>query len=156
MTLRCKNLKSEMIRNKKWIQIFCEKRKEIWYRIRQNNHEEGDTRKHILVPKLLRAKVMEVDHDFLFGGHFGVKKTNKIRTNFFWPELHDDVTSFFRSCVTCQKTAPRGSIPRAPLENKPMIDQTFKRVTIDLVGPIAPASDKENRYILTLVDYATR
>ena len=109
-----------------------------------------------MVPKLLRAKVMEVDHDFLFGGHLGVKKTNKTQTNFFWPGLHDDVTSFCRSCDVSQKAVPRGSIPRAPLENKPLIDQTFKKVAIDLVGPIAPASDKENSYILTLVDYATR
>ena len=29
-------------------------------------------------------------------------------------------------------------------------------MAIDLVGPIAPASDKGHRYILTLVDYATR
>ena len=35
-------------------------------------------------------------------------------------------------------------------------DQPFKRVAIDLVGPVAPASDKELRYILILVDYATR
>ena len=36
------------------------------------------------------------------------------------------------------------------------IDQPFKRVAIDLVGPVAPASDKGHRYILILVDYATR
>ena len=47
-------------------------------------------------------------------------------------------------------------MPRAPLGDMPLIDQAFKRVAIDLVGPIAPASNKEHRYILTLVDYATR
>ena len=29
-------------------------------------------------------------------------------------------------------------------------------MAIDLVGPIAPASDKGNKYILTFVNYATR
>jgi IS30 family transposase len=29
-------------------------------------------------------------------------------------------------------------------------------VAIDLVGPLQPRSDKGNRYILTLIDYATR
>ena len=47
-------------------------------------------------------------------------------------------------------------MPRAPLGDMPLIDQPFKRVAIYLVGLIAPASDKEHRYILTLVDYATR
>ena len=47
-------------------------------------------------------------------------------------------------------------MPRAPLGDMPLIDQPFKRVAINLVGPIPPASDKGHRYILTLMDYATR
>ena len=86
-----------------------------------------------------------------------MKKTeDRIQTNFFWPGLHEDVTSFCRSCDVCQKTVARGLVPRAPLRDTPLINQPFKRVAIDLVGPIAPASDKRYRYILTLVDYATR
>ena len=33
-------------------------------------------------------------------------------------------------------------MPRALLGDMPLIDLPFKRVAIDLVGPIAPASDK--------------
>ena len=47
-------------------------------------------------------------------------------------------------------------MPRPSLGDMPLIDQPFKRVAIDLVEPIAPASDKGHRYILTLVDSATR
>ena len=100
---------------------------------------------------------MGMAHDSLFQEHLGVKKTeDRIQTNFFRPGLHEDVTSFCRSCDVCQKTVARGSEPRAPLGDMPLIDQPFKRVAIYLVGPIAPASDKGHRYILTLVDYATR
>ena len=100
---------------------------------------------------------MEVAHDSLFGKQLEVKKMkDRIQTNFFWSGLHDDVTSFCRSCDVCQKTVPIGSVPRAPLGDMPMIDQPFKSVAIDLVEPIAPAIDKGHRYILTLVDYATR
>ena len=99
---------------------------------------------------------MIVAHDSLSGEHLGVKKTeDRFQTNFFRPGLHKDVTSFCRSCDVCQKTVARGPEPRAPLGDMPLIDQPFKRVAIDLVGPIAPASDKEHRYILTSVDYAT-
>jgi hypothetical protein len=38
----------------------------------------------------------------------------------------------------------------------PLIDTPFERVAIDLVGPIIPASESGNRYILVFVDYATR
>ena len=100
---------------------------------------------------------MEVAHNSLFGGHLGVKKTEgRIQTNFFWPGLHDDVTSFCRSYDFCPKIVPRRSVPRAPLGDMPLIDQPFKKVAVDLVGLFAPASNKGHRYILTLVDYATR
>ena len=38
----------------------------------------------------------------------------------------------------------------------PIIDTPFRRVAVDLVGPIEPRTVRGNRYILTLVDYATR
>ena len=100
---------------------------------------------------------MKVANDSLFRGYLGVKKTeDRIQTNFFWPGLHDDVTSFCRSCDVCQKTVSRGSVTRVSLGNMPLIDQPFKRIAIDLVGLIAPASDKGHKYILTLVNYTTR
>ena len=37
-----------------------------------------------------------------------------------------------------------------------LIDKPFKRVAIDLVGPISPRSEAGHRYILTIVDFATR
>ena len=147
---------SEGTETRKGYVVSHEKRGKIWYRIRQRKDDIGDPRKQILVPKSLRERVMGVAHNSLFGRHLGVKKTeDRIQTHFFWPGLHEDVTSFCRSCDVCQKTVARGSVPRAPLGDMPLIDQLFKRVAIDLVEPIAPANDKEHRYILTLVDYAT-
>ena len=58
-------------------------------------------------------------------------------------------------CV-CQRTVKRGSVKKVPLGSMPLIDTPFKRVAVDIVGPIAPPSEAGHRYILTLVDYATR
>ncbi|XP_060605940.1 uncharacterized protein K02A2.6-like [Ruditapes philippinarum] len=38
----------------------------------------------------------------------------------------------------------------------PLIDTPFKRVAVEFVGPIEPMTDRKNRYILTMIDYATR
>ena len=38
----------------------------------------------------------------------------------------------------------------------PLIDTPFRRIAVDIVGPIQPVTDKGSRYILTVVDYATR
>ena len=43
-----------------------------------------------------------------------------------------------------------------PLGKLPLIDTPFKRVAVDIVGPTEPRSEKRNRYILTMIDYATR
>ena len=50
----------------------------------------------------------------------------------------------------------RGNKSRAPLSKMPVIDIPFRRVAVDIVGPLVPITDKGNRYILKLVDYATR
>ena len=38
----------------------------------------------------------------------------------------------------------------------PIIGTPFLRVSVDLIGPIHPPTDDGNRFILTLIDYATR
>ena len=54
------------------------------------------------------------------------------------------------------KTAPKGTVPRVPLQRMSVVDTPFKRVAVDLVGPIYPPSDSRYRHIFTLADYSTR
>ena len=87
----------------------------------------------------------------------GIKKTvDKIQSAFYWPGIQGGVTRYCKSYDVCQKTVNKGSVPKVPLEKMPLIDKPFKRVAIDLVGPIGPPSEDGHRYILTLLDFATR
>ena len=100
---------------------------------------------------------MSVAHDTITGGHLGIKKTREeIMSNFYWPGMYEDVARYCRSCDICQKTLSKGTAQKAPMENIPVVDVPFKRVAVDLIGPIDTASEAGHRYILTLVDYATR
>ena len=45
---------------------------------------------------------------------------------------------------------------KVPLGRLPLIDTPFKRVAVDILGPIEPHSNNRSRYILTMMDYATR
>ena len=124
-------------------EIKYEKRRGVLYRIRNRVDRLGKCSKQIMVPKTLRRKVMEVAHDSIFGGHLGIKKTkDRIQTNFYWLGMQRDITSFCRSCDACQKTTAKGSVPRVPLGNMPLIDMLFRRVAVDLVEPISPPSQK--------------
>ena len=77
-------------------------------------------------------------------------------SSFFWPGAMADVKRFCASCDLCQRTAPKGMVRKVPLQNPPLIDTPFRRVAIDLIGPISPASGSGKKYILTMVDYASR
>ena len=116
---------------------------------------KGNTQ--LVVPKDYRDRVMKIAHDGLMSGHQGITKTtDKILTQFYWPGLGEDVRHYCRSCDICQRTIQKGKITKVPLGKMPIIDVPFQRIAMDLVGPISPVSDRGKRYILTIVDYATR
>eukprot|EP00794_Sanderia_malayensis_P021282 gene21282-23353_t len=113
--------------------------------------------RQVVVPKDLRSQVIELAHNSLMGGHMGIRKTSdRVLSSFYWPGLKGDVTRFCRTCDICQETESKGKTSKVPLQKMPLIDIPFKRVAIDLIGPIFPSSEKGYRYILTMVDYATR
>ncbi|GFS26064.1 Gypsy retrotransposon integrase-like protein 1 [Elysia marginata] len=100
---------------------------------------------------------MLVAHDSLTGAHLGIRRTkDKVLINFYWPGVDGDVTRYCRSCDVCQRTVKKGIVPRVPLEKVPLIDTLFKRMVMNIVGPITPPSEAGHRIILTLIDYATR
>ena len=121
------------------------------------NMTSNETVWQLCVPKPLRESVLIASHDSIFGGHMAFKSTLKrIRPFFFWPGYAKEIKEYCRSCAICQKTFPKGRVAPAPLQEQPLIDVPFSRVAIDLVGPITPASGRGHRWILTLVDIATR
>ncbi|XP_071791644.1 uncharacterized protein [Asterias amurensis] len=119
--------------------------------------EHGRVFNQLVVPENLRPKVLKLAHDSTMSGHLGIKKTtDRIRANFYWPGCQGDIRRYCISCDICQRTVAKGSVRKVPLGRMPLIDTPFRRVAVDLVGPIQPVTDRGNRYILTLVDYATR
>ena len=100
---------------------------------------------------------MRLAHETLMSGHLGTKKTlDRFVAEFFWPEICGDVARFRKSCDICQRTIQKGRVSKVPLGKLPLINTPFKRVAVYIVGPIEPRSEKRNRYILTMIDYATR
>ena len=111
----------------------------------------------MVLPKGYRENVMKVAHDGIMSGHQGISRTlDRIQGQFYWPGMIEDVRHYCRSCDVCQRTIQKGKVGKVRLGRMPLIDEPFQRVIMDLVGPIQPISDRGNRYILTVVDYATR
>ena len=109
----------------------------------------------LVLPKTCRKKVLELGHVIPLAGHLGAEKTRRrILRRFYWPTVFRDVDEYCRCCVKCQKTNTR-KVPPAPLVPLPVITEPFRRIAMDIVGPL-PKSRLGNRFILVLCDYATR
>ena len=149
---------SPEIKEKKGCTTRFTVRNKILYREYTNpKYNKGKPVKQLMVPSSLRKEVLQQAHDCIMSGHLGVRKTkDRVMSNFFWPGLNGDVVRFCQSCDICQKTVKKGSVMKVPVQETPLIDTPFKRCAVDLIGPINPPSEKGHRYILTLVDYATR
>ena len=102
----------------------------------------------LVIPERFREKVLRLAHETLMSGHVGIKRTmDRVLTEFFWPGVCGDVSRFCKSCDICQRTIQKGRVTKVPLGKLPLIDTPFKRVAVDIVGPIEPRSERKSRYI---------
>ena len=133
-------------------------RKQLLYRYFSSPKvSNGKQYRQLMVPKKFRSMVVKLAHESLMAGHLGVKKTtDRVTNEFHWPGLQADIRRFCQSCDVCQRTIPKGRIPVVPLGEMPIIAEPFQRIAVDIVGPLQPITERGNRYILTIIDYATR
>ena len=129
----------------------------LYRQFKSAKFQHGDPCHQLVIPMKFRSYVMKLAHESILGGHQGPRKTSdKVLSEFYWPSCQADITRYCRSCDICQRTIPKGKVGKVPLGDMPVIDIPFQRVAIDIVGPIHPKTEKGNRFIVTLVDYATR
>ena len=123
--------------------------------MRESCTVDGTPFEQVVVPTSCRQDIIKIAHEIPMAGHLGRNKTAKrILAHFDWPTLFRDVREFCRSSDRCQKAGGRkcGKVPLIPL---PIMSVPFQRIPMDIVGPL-PKSNKGNRYILVICDYATR
>jgi len=121
------------------------------------NQETEETIRQLVLPEKYRQMVLKLAHESRLGSHMGISKTSdRILQEFYWPGIYGDTKRFCRSCDVCQRNCSKSTVKKAPLEMMPNIGVPFTRVSMDLVGPLNPPSSRGHKYILTLVDTATR
>ena len=124
----------------------------LLYRVCQVRGEEVH---QLLVPRPYVTKVLYLAHTHLLGAHLGMEKTyERVVARFYWPGVKKAVEEYCRHCATCQLHSPKVTY-REALIPLPIIDVPFRRIGMDIVGPL-PKSARGHRYVLVIVDYATR
>ncbi len=124
------------------------------YQLSETN-ELLDKEHRLVVPVMKRKEVMELNHDHMLAGHLGIAKTiARIRKQFTWPNLKDEVTAYVNGCLTCARRKSYGA-SKAPLCPMPLVNRVWEKIAMDIVGPIQESANGY-KYILVLSDYASR
>ena len=109
----------------------------------------------LIVPDILKEKVMYGVHEGIGGGHLGVEKSvAKLKERFYWPGHYTDIRNWCANCSNCiaRKTAPPHR--RAPLQPV-RVGYPLEMVAVDIMGPF-PKNVNGNCYILVAEDYFTK
>ena len=117
----------------------------------------GDVRtcRQLVLPWQCRQAVLQLAHDVPMAGHMGITRTkDRLLQRYYWPGVFTDTANYCRSCEVCQKSNSKCPT-RAKMVSMPLIEQPFQRIAMDVVGPL-PRTQRGNRFILTICDYATR
>ena len=118
---------------------------------------EWRTTHQVVVPTDYREEIVKMAHEHSFAGHLKVKKTlDRVWRHFYCTGVRRDVARHCRTCHVCQVTGKPNQVAGvAPLVPIPPFVEPFKRVLVDIVGPL-PKTSTGYCYILTVLDMATR
>lgn len=117
--------------------------------------------KHIVpyVPQgALRRTILQIYHDTAANGaHFGRNKTlHKIKQRYFWPSMYKDIDNYIKSCILCAQYNPRRQKTPGTLKPIQPPEGVWQLVSMDFHGPITPASQRGNKYIISLTDVLSK
>lgn len=106
----------------------------------------------------LRKSIMKIYHDTAANGaHFGRNKTvHKIKTRYFWPRMYRDIDNYVKSCILCAQHNPRRQKTPGRLQPVQPPEGVWQLVAMDFHGPINPASQRGNKYIICLTDILSK
>ncbi len=84
--------------------------------------------------KAIRLKVLEANHDSRVAGHFGQYKTlERLRQNFFWSKMDEDVKDYVRSCDVCQRDKATRRKKYGLLQPLDVPHQPWKSISMDFI-----------------------
>ena len=108
--------------------------------------------------------ILEEDRDDIFNdchnstivGHGGTAKTiARIKQNYFWENMHDEISNRIRRCLKCQLKKYRRETKRHPLLITDSPRETFEKWAMDVCGPFQKTSGG-NVYVLTIQDLLSK
>ena len=104
-----------------------------------------------VVPHCMVPSVLDHFHGLSHGG--GKATLRLVRARFVWMRMSSDCLAYARSCAQCQASKIVRHV-RSPLSQRPLPDDRFLSLHLDLVGPLPESEGKT--YLLTIIDRYSR
>jgi len=99
----------------------------------------------------LRRTIMEAEHESKIAGHFGTYKTiGRVRANFYWPKMDENITEYVHSCDVCQRNKVIQHKKYGRLEPLEVCMRPWTAISMDFIVGL-PKSDRYTK-IWVIVD----
>lgn len=150
------NLRDCIVKKQESYQNFRVKNNLIYKVVKISNQSEETFA--VVVPTDCRYDLMSQFHDTIYAAHKGARRTafNIIQAGYFWPNMKRDVRKFVVSCDKCQRSKASNSARLGTMRIRPANLSAFSLLYIDIVGPMVRSKCGNYKYILTVMDDATR
>lgn len=103
-----------------------------------------------------KLAILNQFHDSKFAGHLGINKTmKKLKTQYKWKGMKQDVKEYIRNCKSCQKNKITNRKIQQPMVITSTSTKPFEKIFMDIVGPLV-TTQADNTYILTIQDDLTK
>lgn len=100
--------------------------------------------------------VLRENHDDPLAGHPGFNRMyNKIRENYSWKTIKQDIQNYIKNCKTCQTVKTNFKPNKSPMVITTTAKSFNEQIAMDIMGPY-PETNSGNRFILTIQDDLTK
>ena len=84
--------------------------------------------------KAIKLSVLSANHDSKLAGHFGQFKTlERIRLNFFWSKIDEEIKGYVRSCDVCQRDKTSRRKKYGLLQPLDIAHHPWKSISMDFI-----------------------
>lgn len=104
----------------------------------------------LYIPEALRPEILRVSHDNPRSGHLGIRKTlYRIKKDYYWPKISEDVKNYVRNCEVCAKHKVSQDLPFGKMGQNREVSRPWQLISLDLMGPF-PKSKRGNTMLLVI------
>jgi hypothetical protein len=104
---------------------------------------------HLGTLKPFQQQILQQFYSNPLAGHMGAQKTySRLKKEFYWPGMQEEVRSFIKDCEVCKRNKTETIHPAGLLQPLSIPDQNWTEVSIDFVEGLPPSQGKDGVFVV--------